>query len=219
VRLEISSRELFLLQRYPFCFPSQALPQAAILQYVLDDPYVEIVHEPRADLRNVDSNSQFSPEACTIFRQLIRCSFDVPEPPRVSARYQQQEALETAIFSPRILRLRPRFKRTGRPAGRTWREYSPGGQRNNDSSDPATLAGRTSHSERRAISGFTCVARRAGNKHAARPATRMTSTTAEKVHGSVPETPRIWLAITRVNARLIITPASAPAVTLRARSE
>ena len=168
--------------------------------------------KPRADLRNVDSNSQFSPEACTIFRQLIRCSFDVPEGPRVSARYQQQEALETAIFSPGSCAFATAFKRTGRPAGRTWREYSPGGQRNHDSSDPPTLAGWTSHSERRAISAFTCVARRAGNKHAARPATKITSTTAEKVHGSVAETTQIWLAITPVNARLIITPANAPAV-------
>jgi hypothetical protein len=39
------TEELFLLPKIPLCFPSQALPQAAILHYGLDDPYVEIVHQ------------------------------------------------------------------------------------------------------------------------------------------------------------------------------
>jgi hypothetical protein len=37
----------------------------------------------------VDSDSRFSPEGCTIFRQLIHCSFDVQKRPGVSAALEE----------------------------------------------------------------------------------------------------------------------------------
>jgi hypothetical protein len=58
--------------------------------------------------------------------------------------------------------------------------------------------------------GSTRVARRAGRKHAANPATTTSITTAPNVHGSVGEIPQIWLANNRVAPKLANSPMQIP---------
>jgi len=55
------------------------------------------------------------------------------------------------------------------------------------------------------VTGSNCVARRAGKKHAARPADKIATTAAAKVQGSEAETPQSWLARKRVNPKLTAT--------------
>src|SRR5438876_7574994 len=72
-----------------------------------------------------------------------------------------------------------------------------------------------SYSYRRATSGSTCVARRAGSKHATKPTATTMTTTMLKVNGSVAETPQIWLASKRVRAKLVTKPRRMPAAIRR----
>jgi hypothetical protein len=67
------------------------------------------------------------------------------------------------------------------------------------------------YSYRSAIMGSTRMAVRDGATHAASPTAKITVATAANVHGSVAETPQIWLARKRVSAALANRPSAIPA--------
>src|SRR5580693_2653452 len=67
-----------------------------------------------------------------------------------------------------------------------------------------------SYSYRNATSGSTCVALRAGKKHAANPTPTTSATTAPNVSGSVGDTPQIWLVRNRVSPKLANSPMPIP---------
>src|SRR5947207_2846873 len=79
-------------------------------------------------------------------------------------------------------------------------------------------AARLLHSYLNAISGSTCVARRAGTRQAAKPTATSTASTAPKVRGSFADTPHIWLRARRVRPRLANSPVPMPmAIIVRPR--